>query len=371
MALPALLAVVLAGTAAAEITIRSAWERRAALDPGAVFYSDCVSPSGHVAVFGRPSARNDRGRFAVVVSPSGEAVHRTLPSLPGDSGTVRRTGACRWLGDDGVLVLAHADKDRFGALWLSSDFSLKQWLVLDAKPRDNVFVAIAEITPGEFVIAGIRDLHPAALLFDRRRVEAVALPWVDGPEGRLTDVVADQDGGFAVCGIEVRHEGGSTLSVEVVVASFDEDRALRAQTRFTGRACRLLSSRSGVVRLLRDDGLGKPAPALLLTTLSPTFESIANEQVAPHHAMGYSIQSFEQENRLFVGNPWYAGETLKVWTHPLLQSFDLEVDPGGLMDILPGQGRVYVLSSTLGRDGDGLAQLGLRVDALDIQTTSP
>ncbi len=158
-----------------------------------------------------------------MLTADGAAERKTFPELPDGAGRVYNARACQWLDDGTILVLVDTDRDAFGAIWLSSAFSMTHWLELEAKDADTQPASIAEIQPGEFVTVGMNRLYPIALRFNRREVERVALPWVDGPQGMLKDVAPDQRGGFSVCGHEVRVEGGSVPAVETVVATFDED----------------------------------------------------------------------------------------------------------------------------------------------------
>ena len=196
-------------------------------------------------VLGRTTTRDARSPAALILSADGAAERKTFPELPDGAGRVYNARACQWLDDGSILVLVDTDREAFGAIWLSSEFSMTRWLELEAKDADTQPVSIAEIQPGEFVTVGMNLLHPIALRFNRRQVERVALPWVDGPQGMLKDVAPDQRGGFSVCGHEVRVEGGSVPTVETVVATFDEEGKVRAQARLPGRGCSLLPSRAG------------------------------------------------------------------------------------------------------------------------------
>ena len=258
--------------------------------------------------------------------------------------------ACQWLDDGSILVLVDTDQDAFGAIWLSSDFSMTHWLELEAKRADTQPFSIAEIRPGEFVAVGMHMLYPVALRFNRRHVERVALPWVDGPEGMLKDVEPDQRGGFSVCGHEVRVEGGSVPTVETVVATFDRGgKGARRRLASPAAAARCCRREPGIVRVLHDDGAVEHA-VLRLTTFDSALERLCRRAVDDELRAGNQHPGVRgATSRSIFASPWYGWETLEIRGPSGRQSFDLDVDPGGLIDLLPGPSRVYVVSSPFSR----------------------
>jgi hypothetical protein len=181
----------------------------------------------------------------------------------------------------------------------------------------------------------------------------------------LKDVIPDHQGGFSVCGVEVRVEGGSVPTSEIVVAAFDQEGKVRAQTRLPGRSCGLLPSRSGNVRVLHDDG-AKEHIVLQLTTLGPTLETVSDEPLMTNFAPGVTFAALEMHDRVIFASPWYGWETLEIRGPSGRDSFDLDVDPGGLIDLLPGPSRIYLVSSTINRQSRKTV-FGLRVEAFDLE----
>jgi hypothetical protein len=361
--------------------VRSAWDYHSPeVDPGALFPADCSSPQGRVLVLAYESREvHRRSRVAVLLTPDGKAEHKTFPALPNGAGEVRKAQACLWLDEDSLLVLVETDQDTFGAIWLTTDLTITGWLEIEGKRADTLPMAIAETRPGEFVSVGMSRLQSIAFGFDRRRVEPVRLPWAPDPaqgaarhqepdpQGMLRDVVADQRGGFSVCGIEVRAAGRSTPTSEVIVATFDGEATVSSLARFPGRTCALLPGRSGNVRLLRDDDAIEHA-SLLLTTLSPALETVSEESLMTNFAPVITFAAFESQNGSIVfASPWFAWETLEIRGPSTRESFDLDLDAGGFIDILPGPSRVYVVSSARRPERKpGESIHGLRVQALDL-----
>jgi hypothetical protein len=379
-------ALFAAGEVSLAATVRSAWDYRSfEVDPGALFSADCSSPQGRLLVMADEShLAHPRSRVAVLISSEGKAQLKTFPPLPNGAGMVAKSYACRWLDEGSLLVLAETDQDSFGAIWLDTDFTITAWLEIQGRHADVLPTAIGETRPGEFVAVGTGLLQPIAYRFDRRQAEPVRLPWVPDPpqgaaryqepdpQGMLRDVVPDQRGGFVVCGIEASAAGRSTPSSEVIVATFDESASMSSMARFGGRTCALLPGRSGNVRLLRDDYAIEHS-SLLLTTLSPTLEPVSEESLMTRFAPVITFAAFESQDASIVfASPWFAWETLEIRGPSSRDSFDLDLDPGGFIDILPGPSRVYVVSSARRTERKpGESVFGLRVDALDIQTTSP
>lgn len=349
-------------------SVRSVWDYRTTdMERSNLLPADCSSVEGRVLVLGRATTR-DASPMALMLTATGEAEQKTFPELPGDAGRVRNPRACLWLDDGSILVLVDTDQNTSGAIWLSSTFSITRWLVLEAKRADTQPFSMAEIRPGEFVTVGMHTLHPIALRFDSRRVAQVALPWVDGPEGMLKDIEPDHRGGFSVCGHEVRVEGGSVLTVETVIAVFDEEGKVRAQARLPGRGCALLPSRAGIVRVLHDDGANEHT-VLRLTTFDSTLDTLSDEPLMTNFAPAMKIPSFEARERIIFASPWYGWETLEIRGPSGPQSFDLDVDPGGLIDLLPGPSRIYVVSAPYNRQAPkGQSAFGLRVEAFDLES---
>jgi hypothetical protein len=277
------------------------------------------------------------------------------------------------------MVLVETDLRTFGAIWLRSDFSFAGWLQIEGKRADTLPLAIAEVRRGEFVAVGMNRLQSVAFKFDRQHAERIALPWVvepaagaarpkePDPQGMLKDVVPDHQGGFAVCGIEVSVAGRSTPVSEVVVATFNEEARVSAIGRFSGRTCALLPTRSGNVRLLHDDDATEHI-SLLLTTLSPSLETVSEESLMTNFAPGVTVGAFEsQDGSIVFVSPWYAWETLEIRGRSKRQSVDLDLDPGSFLDVLPGPSRVYVVSSARRSEPPpGESLFGLRVQALDL-----
>jgi hypothetical protein len=331
-----------------------------------------------VLALAKPSSGEVKGVIALSLSAAGEALRKPFPDLPGDAGSVRQAVACRWIDDDRLLVLASTSRGPFGAIWLTSDLVVTGWLALEnGKDPDLNPWAIAEIAPDQFVMVGMQQLRPVALRFDRRRGERLALPWPDapqaqpwpdGPQAALMDVSADHRGGFAVCGMEARRQGGSVPTSEVVVATFDETGAVRAEVRLTGKNCRLLPSRQDQIRVLHDDG----APGhrtLVLTTLDGALETVSDEPLATPFVSEWKIAAFELDQRLFFVSAWFAWETLEIRGNSLRESIDLDVKAGGVIDLLPGPSRVYLISQTSAKGPTGSpSPFGLRVDAFDIDS---
>ncbi len=362
------IAALAAAEPAAATSVRSAWDYRAAdLERSNLFPAACSSTEGRVLILGRTIERDARAPVALILSADGTAARKMFPELPNGVGKARNAAACRWLADGSLLVLVETHQYGFSAIWFSPDFEMTGSLELEAKNADIQPTAIAEIRPGEFVAVGMHRLHPVALRFDRRQVERVALPWVDGPEGVLNDVEPEPQGGFSVCGYEARIEGGSVPSVETIVATFDQDGKVRAQARLPGRGCALLPSRAGKVRVLHDNGATEHF-VLLLATFDAALESLSEEPLMTNFAPGMTIQAFEAREQIFFVSPWYGWETLEIRGPSGPESFDLDVSPGGVIDLLPGPSRVYLVSSTINRDpATDKSAFGLRVEAFDLE----
>jgi hypothetical protein len=360
------------------VEIHAAWKLDwPDLEPLTLTLSDCSSPDGHVLVFGQP-IRPELGRTgAVLVSPDGKGEMKSFPELPG-AGKFRHVSACRWLSNDTLLVLGETEEKEFGAAWLDSRFAAERWLRLEPADADTHPSSIAEVAPGRFVVVGMNRLLPVALRFDQRQVSPIALTWGnvphkhpgDTPQGQLNDVIADGAGGFAVCGVEFRREGGPVMTAEIVATAFDQAGAVRAEARFPGGTCRFLPSKPGQLRLLHDDGKDPrtESASLLMATLGERMETLSEEPLMSDFVRLPLLAAFVLDDRLLFVSPRFAAETLEVRAPSLRQSVDLNIDYGGFIDLLPGPSRVYVIESTNQHDRPPSRNgFGLRVHALDIQ----
>jgi hypothetical protein len=314
--------------------------------------------------------------IALSLSATGEAERKKLADLPDDAGTVSRAQACRWVDDKTLLGLATSSRGPFGAIWLDAQLVVTGWLPLEpGHDHDVTPWSIAEIASGRFVMVGMELLRPVAFRFDRQRGERLALPWPsageaqpwpDGQQAALMDVIADGQGGFAVCGMEARREGGSVPTSEIVVASFDDQGAVRSQTRLAGKNCRLIPSPSGRVRVLHDDGV-QGRRTLLLTTLDDSLQTLSDEPLATPFVSEWKISALELDHWLYFVSPFYAWETLEIRGKALRQSIDLEVEAGGVIDLLVGPAGVYLVSQTVTPAQPGSPRrVGTRIDAFEV-----
>jgi hypothetical protein len=346
-----------------------AWRYEADLEVNTLFPAVCASRDGRVLIPTEPESRESTAR-ASIVSRDGAGEIREFPALPG-AGRVRKALACHWLGDSTLMVLVRTDREERGALWLDDAFKVTGWRALDDKTGDTTPTAIAEVAEGQFVTVGVRLLHPTAVRFDRQAAARLDLPWVDGAEGMLRDVVATgQNGGFAACGVEVRRQGASVVP-EIVMAVFDGVGKARADTRLKGRSCGFLPMSGGHLRMLHDDGTSEQI-GLMLTTFDDALEAVSSEKLMRDYAPGMSMLAFELGDRILVASPRFAGETLEIFGPSGRESVPLGIDPGGMVDILPGPARVYVVSAPKRmerREGEG--PFGVRVEAYDMSSPAP
>ncbi len=121
------------------------------------------------------------------------------------------------------------------------------------------------------------------------------------------------------------------------------------------------------MRVLHDDGATERA-VLRLTTFDSALETLSDEPLMTNFAPGINIPAFETRERVIFASPWYGWETLEIRGPLARQSFDLDVDPGGVINLLPGGGsRFYLISSTQRDPPKSQSPFGLRVEAFDLE----
>lgn len=362
-------AVLVPGQIARAAAVGAAWEY---VDPDleASYWHEavCTSPDGGVLMLVTSSSDTKASPIGLRLSRSGEPSRIALPELPSEAGVVRKALACRWITGGQILLLVSTSTTGLAAIWLDSELSYAGWLALDGdKNSDAHPFRVAESGAERFILVGASRGSALVVRFDRRRAETLELPWEEDRERMLMDVSVTADGGFTVCGMETGIKGSAdVLNSSILVASFDATGSLLLESRLPGAVCRLLPAGSGRARVLRNDAAA-PRRALVLTTLDEDLEPVSHESLMTPFVSGLSIPSFELDGRLFFVNNWFAWETLEIRGPAAPESIDLDVSPGGVIGILPGPTRVYVLSTTRPERQPGQpARFGVRVDALDV-----
>ena len=124
-------------------------------------------------------------------------------------------------------------------------------------------------------------------------------------------------------------------------------------------------------------GYGNECPdeqvnAFILEGTVPEEGTICPGVLMTDYVPGLSMLAFERGDHLFFASPRFAFETLEIRGPSGRESVPLGIDPGGMVDILPGPAHIYVVSAPNRRDRRGSAEpFGLRIDAYDLEGSSP